>query len=383
MLCLKKGKFIIDDDIDEIELIKLRSNLKIFNNNELVITIAPTLKCNFSCIYCYEAGIDKNNYIKNKREYINGIKKLIEQQEKKFNITSISICWYGGELLLEYDFIVQCCKELNEFIKQKNKNVIYSMISNGYMLDLDKAIELKELGFKNVQITVDGTEDFHNKRRVLTGGQKTFNKILENIHQINGYLMVSLRVNIDKSNVGNMDEFLDYLDNSGLKNKVNISFAPTRDNGICHSIMCIRDREFAEIIVNLYTMAFKKGFYVDCYPKSTDIYCRAVTQNSFVIEPDGTIQKCWNVIGKKECSIGNIYNLEELTNSTNYAKWLNWTSSIYKHNECAKCNILPLCVGGCAYEGIVNNNTPKCILEKYNIKEEMKFSYDINKSQRI
>jgi len=50
---LIKGRFLIDDDLDELQLLKLRNNTARFNPNGLGLVITPTLFCNFDCPYCY------------------------------------------------------------------------------------------------------------------------------------------------------------------------------------------------------------------------------------------------------------------------------------------------------------------------------------------
>ena len=57
---LKIGNFIVDDELDELELIRFKMLESRFNRNLLSLTIAPTSACNFRCIYCYE----KNHYKK-------------------------------------------------------------------------------------------------------------------------------------------------------------------------------------------------------------------------------------------------------------------------------------------------------------------------------
>ena len=50
---LIKGRFLIDDDWDEIKILKLRNNITRFNPNVLGMVISPTLFCDFDCTYCY------------------------------------------------------------------------------------------------------------------------------------------------------------------------------------------------------------------------------------------------------------------------------------------------------------------------------------------
>lgn len=51
---LTKGSFLIDEDIEEIEFLKMRNRIGRFSTDYFGLTIAPTLECNFECTYCFE-----------------------------------------------------------------------------------------------------------------------------------------------------------------------------------------------------------------------------------------------------------------------------------------------------------------------------------------
>ena len=51
---LKNSNMVLDDDIDEVSYLKDRYKKTQTDKDLLTITIAPTLRCNFACPYCYE-----------------------------------------------------------------------------------------------------------------------------------------------------------------------------------------------------------------------------------------------------------------------------------------------------------------------------------------
>ena len=51
---LFEGGFIINDDVDELKLLKLNLLQSRYRTGNLGLTIATTLACNFRCVYCYE-----------------------------------------------------------------------------------------------------------------------------------------------------------------------------------------------------------------------------------------------------------------------------------------------------------------------------------------
>jgi uncharacterized protein len=73
--------------------------------------------------------------------------------------------------------------------------------------------QFKNLRLSFIQITLDGPQDVHDKRRPLKSGQGTFEKILTNIEEnIDIMPNVSLRINVDKENVSRVNEILDELE---------------------------------------------------------------------------------------------------------------------------------------------------------------------------
>lgn len=48
------GGFLLEEDIDELELIRNSLLMSRYSTDFLGLTIAPTSNCNFRCPYCYE-----------------------------------------------------------------------------------------------------------------------------------------------------------------------------------------------------------------------------------------------------------------------------------------------------------------------------------------
>jgi uncharacterized protein len=52
---LKQSGFIVDDNVDELNIVKYRNYKGKFATKGLRLTILPTLACNFDCPYCFES----------------------------------------------------------------------------------------------------------------------------------------------------------------------------------------------------------------------------------------------------------------------------------------------------------------------------------------
>jgi len=51
---LVEGRFLIENDVDELDILKIRHLLGKFRQDKLGVTVMLTLNCNFRCIYCFE-----------------------------------------------------------------------------------------------------------------------------------------------------------------------------------------------------------------------------------------------------------------------------------------------------------------------------------------
>jgi uncharacterized protein len=68
-------------------------------------------------------------------------------------------------------------------------------------------------------------------------------------------------------------------------------------------------------------------------------------QDFFVIDPDGYLHKCLNPVGNKKEAIGHISKPIEFT--PDLVTYLTWNP--LEDKLCSRCNILPLCSGGCIW----------------------------------
>ncbi len=134
-------------------------------------------------------------------ETANDILTFIKNIHKKDNLNSLKITWYGGEPLLNFDVIKHLSKKIKDFTT--NNNILYkaSIITNGYLLSYDYAKFLSRHNVKIVQITLDGPQKIHDKRRRHKDNLGTYKVIIENIkNTANLFENIMIRFNVDKTN---------------------------------------------------------------------------------------------------------------------------------------------------------------------------------------
>lgn len=192
--------FIIDDKIDELEKVR-EKNESAIRSKDYFLVILPTLDCNFKCWYCIQDHIVSKMSFNTLEKLKNHIKYMLSDCK----ITSLSIEWFGGEPFMYFDDIIS---PLSEFaIKNcKEYGVPFrnSATTNAFYLN-DTVIEkLDFLEFKNFQITLDGSKEFHDKVKFQHGIASSFDYVLKNIDRmlkVSPQISVTLRINYTHNNL--------------------------------------------------------------------------------------------------------------------------------------------------------------------------------------
>ena len=371
MNILSQGSMLVPQNVEEIENIKLINNIIKFDKSSLNLTIAPTLECNFACTYCYEKG---KRYNTMNEETIEAIVKYVE--EKATDIQNLSICWYGGEPLIQLPIIETLTEKFKKICGADIKyNAI--MVTNGYLLDVEKARKLKELSVDTLQITLDGTKEIHDKRRFLVDKSGTFDEIINNVKECCEVINISIRINLDKSNSNQSIQLLDLLEDPKLKNKVSFYVAQVDDiNNTCSNTSCLNDSEFSQVEIEFYKKAWERGLYRFSFPSFNACFCGAITFNNYVIDPLGDLYKCWNTIGYKEMNLGNVF--DGIKMNENLTRWINYNQY---NSKCSGCNVFPICNGGCPYHSLTAGEN-KCRSFKYNHTDIIDLFYQQKKNDK-
>lgn len=363
---LLEKKIFVESDIDEYDNIKLKTLMNRYDSKVLSLTIAPTRDCNFNCTYCYEEDRPPI-YIDNIT--CENIVKFIESYK---DVKYLSLCWYGGEPLLAFDRI----EEITNILKEKDYIINATLISNGYLLTDHIVDKLNNLFIHSIQITIDGLEDTHNVRRKHKVNKDSFNKIINNIELVvskHENIIVAIRCNIDKSNSAEYHKLQAFI-NSRFKKYNNIHLSP----GFVEEGMkcCFNRKERTDFLLEQFYKY--NNTELSFYPSGFRSECMARCINSFLIDPEGNLFKCWADICQHEKSIGNI-NTKEF-NSVIATRYLVGADQL-EDKKCIECNLFPICDGGCAYQRIENkfNKTEHdlCDLRRGNLHKFLDIHYEI------
>lgn len=339
---LEYGSFTRPDSMDEFQRLKFIHGSARYDPRVLGLVIAPTMACNMACPYCFES----NKTGKMKPDVVEAIISLVDRQSK--SLDKVDVDWYGGEPLLAMDVIEDLSESLIDLAKERQFAYFSSIITNGYLLTKEAVDRLRSLNVLACQVTFDGPEAVHNQRRPLKNGKESFRTILENLKYATTKMMVSARINVDKSlDRAQIGELLAELKMAGLQERVAVYFGQLEASTMtCAAIAesCYDTVGFSEVEIEFYRLLLDEGFRVQKLPSPSALYCLAQHINGFLVDPDGNLYRCWNHVGDPERSMGNIKNPIDHQHP-------NFTRLFYfdpfDDERCRDCDILPLCMGGC------------------------------------
>jgi uncharacterized protein len=339
---LKHGSFIYDGEQDELEDLHFKHNAARYDRTVLNLAIAPTMACNLACRYCYE----DNKKGRMSGDIIEKIIGLVEEQTP--GLRELNIAWYGGEPLLAMDIIEDLSQSFFDIQKEHKFQYASSMISNGYLLNKEKVDRLCELKVLEAQITLDGPEKYHDLNRPLKNGGGSFRTIIENLKYAADKIRLNIRVNVDKNtSIDNINELLRELDQAGLREKIGVNFGHLEAmTSACSNIAesCYNIVEFSKAEVDYYGSLLANGYVIGKLPLPSVITCMSQNINSYLIDPEGRLYKCFANLGDPSKAMGYIGKEIEYGNH-------NFTS-LFQFNpfldeECRQCAVLPVCLGGC------------------------------------
>ncbi|MGC1119721.1 MAG: radical SAM protein [Candidatus Methanofastidiosia archaeon] len=322
------------------------------HRDHTLFAFIPTYDCNMRCNYCYVSSLFKRDdtWLKQKMTF-SQVDAAFKAMETLNPHTKAPIHLLGGEPLISSNY------ELIEYILAKGTSLgkSFIIVTNGLESDLFLPL-LLESKITSLQITVDGKEEIHNKRKKRVDGTGSFHQIVESIDQLaEAGLNVYVRVNIDHSTVKTLPDLMDFVVKKGWNqmDNVMIYLSPIRHHasGGCYNFMqslTVEDLQFLlgdEVLRDAFwkglgPIAQKLGFTDNWLPQIS--YCRSCLSQTW-FDPFGDLYVCTDSLGNKEDAVGTYY--PDVTLNERFNQWKRRT--IFDMKSCKHCRYAMICGGGC------------------------------------
>lgn len=350
--------------------------------------IIPSYTCNLRCPYCFQdhfmhAG--KADFAKTlDKEQLKQIFTIIdsfntpgsvavalgfiEKSSQLKETRGSSITLFGGEPLSARTATI-----VPEIINEaKSREIGISAITNGVELDLFEEY-LGPRGISSVQITLDGLAEVHDKRRRGPEAAKTFTRIVNNIDfALDKGVLVSLRVNVDKTNESELPGLNDFIKEKGwfahplFNAAASVVFDPGSANTISPSNLVQITSSLrggrGDKISSYEKQAedtLRRCLASQGYPFARVVNCSAET-GMLIFDPLQNVYACWEDVGKINHKIAT-YNHQGIHFGENASTWLSRFPGAI--NECLRCPYALIHTSGCgshARKASGRLNAPAC-----------------------
>lgn len=329
--------FLVQTSVDEEDVyFQVFQILQGFNRNDGIsgYTILPTTACNARCFYCFEKEFE---FVNMTPQTAHAVAEYIAAHS---NGKKVLINWFGGEPLCNPNAINVICDDL------KRMDVQYEsvMVTNGLLLTDTIIIHAKECwNLRNVQITLDGCKDEHNRRKNYRyTNVDPFEQTVKNIkdlikHKVN----VCVRINFDIKNIDDVPRLIDFITTEIGANEHLVVY-PAMLFESCGTWIPNNNADDNQLLFD-HTIVFRnllteKQLFRPAKLKKVlkTNRCPADNRNHLIINPQGRFMVCHNQSDTE--NYGSVFN--GITNPTLYNKWKIPTGI---PNKCAGCAWLPEC----------------------------------------
>lgn len=354
ILALVKIGILVHQDVDEQQQYEISFNATRYRPQRIYPILAITTGCNIGCTYCYEDGVKSKTM---STDVVGGVLRWLERRILEDGYREIYPGLFGGEPLLYPSILFALMDGFQELCQKYSVKGQFFMSSNGMLLTPKLSQDLASRGLTQIQISLDGTENIHNIRRMGKRGQPSYKETMQGIKvAVQNIPDVTIKVNFDRHNRFAIGELFDTLIDEGLKDAVNIKLEAIAyqfpDANVPHNpayVMPPESKELATAYLQLMMDANVRGLQVT-HDTAHTTPCMFSSHHGVIIGPSGNIYKCVSLVGRSEFKVGSVF--ENDYDKIEYSNQMNTTKRLAQCYE-EKCPYIPVCAGGCAYEAIV------------------------------
>lgn len=309
----------------------------------LAFAIWVTEKCNLRCRYCYENG----NFARNREmnNDIDDVLSFIDFFANKYPDDEILISFHGGEPLLKIDLIKNYVANLKQKYSEK---VQFGITTNGTLLT-EKIAKVLNENFSDLSVSIDGLKAVHDKNRIYTSGEGSYDKILENIEK-SGIEKSRIRVRMTI-----MAESSSYF-KSSVENLLDNGFyyivpaVAANDNAWSEETFEQLQKEVESLLEN----GGSKLEFIKRLINEKHILTKCVGGiKTFNISVDKKVYPCEYIVGNVDFSIGTVYSPQKVFERNRELTKLYENSN---EGKCETCSYSEFCEATrCKYYNFINS----------------------------
>ena len=358
---LLKGEFLGPHGTDELAIIR-DAYQRARTDTPMVVTITTTMDCNLGCYYCYEERTSDALSASDIDAIVEHVSRQLSSSERR----ALHVDWYGGEPLLNFDFLVSASIALQRACDCLGVKYSASIVSNGTRWPSDVSAFVKENRIRQVQISIDGMKSHHDRRRRYLDDHRkpdessSFEVIVRLIDSLLDHVRVDVRLNVDRANSVDIEPFISFARDRGwFKRAHPLVIQPARLASFSAHSSFMREHELSieeydsvrqrvrDAVGN--ETAVEECEAPDGFPYPRTSVCAALARDSVVIGADSKMYRCGLQVGEQNRSVGSLVARQELLpilqESNDEPFWREFDPT--RQPNCSRCSFLPICWGGC------------------------------------
>lgn len=323
-----------------------------------LFSFVTTYSCNLACSYCFQAntGVRKQPMRQMSVEVARECLEVVRTAPRSPERAVVEL--FGGEPLLPnlrevVETIVLGCEDLG---------YVTRATTNGTFLHVFEDL-LGPTRIAELQISLDGSREYHDRRRIPVNGEPTFDTIWANIQlALQRQVRVMIRANLDRRNIAGFVALAEFLDNEGFLDNplgelhyVDVQPDPIApDFGLEASLSLAEIEEYLRIQTETYPVLAKVagpheiGSFQDWISNNFHYQrtraCGAVANNVY-FSPDRRTYSCHETAGREVLATGRVQN-GQLQENESAALWR--SRRVDALPQCRRCPYALTCSGGCA-----------------------------------
>jgi uncharacterized protein len=360
---LLAGHFLLPAGADELREIRERY-WEARRETPLALTLTTTLDCNLGCYYCYE----ERSEARLAAESVEDIAIWTRERLRKSGKKTLHVDWYGGEPLLNQEFIEAASATLQGLCREMEVGYSASIISNGTCWPEDVRGFIERHRIRQAQISFDGLRRNHNRRRRYRDASErasSFDIAVELVDQLLDCVRVDVRINIDRRNAVDVLPFIEFARSRGwFERKFPAVIQPARLAAYSESSAFMRKSELTlteyDTLRTEVRARAQGNFKVEeseapeGFPVPRSSVCAALANDSVVVGADQRLYRCGLQVSEPHRAVARLGQrtpgaFHILGQDDQLAEQQGWWDRFDPTTlpSCSRCSFLPICWGGC------------------------------------
>lgn len=322
--------------------------------------------CNLKCEYCFAAQGDFGG-AKELMSFEVGKKSIDYLIANSGNRKNLEIDFFGGEPLMNFEVVKQLVEYGRSVEKENNKNIRFTITTNGILLDDDKIKYINE-NMHNVVLSLDGRKEVNDNMRPTLNDKGSyditlprFKKLVEKRAKDKYYY---IRGTFTRDNLDFSKDVMHFAD---LGFKLTSVEPVVGDESNPYAL---REEDLPKIFEEYEKFAVEyadrqlqgdgfKFFHFMIDLNQGPCVIKRITGcgagNEYLsVTPNGDIYPCHQFVGNEEFKMANIFD-EEIVLPENLKNMFR-EAHVYTKEECKQCWNKFYCSGGCHANAINFNN---------------------------